>query len=216
MAKTPIFAVHVKNWSLSGAQRFLKVIHSVDIPEEAASFILTSLFTEENPAPEVRSISITITSHAYLQTMGAAAFQSRSDLDSAHRTIEISEVWLAQLSADRLAPELLGVLRHELVHCFQNAISAPGGLIEEIADWVRLRSGLAPPHWAPQCRERWDEGYETTAYFLSYLETKYGKGTVAAINNRACSVSYSASTWEEILGKDVETLWNEYCNSSSC
>lgn len=216
MAKTPVFAIHVKNWSLPGAQRFLKVVHRVDLLEEAASFILTNLFTEENPAPDIRSITIIITSHAYLQTMGAAAFQSRSDLDSAHRSIEISETWLANISADRLASELLGVLRHELVHCFQNAVSAPGGLIEGIADWVRLRSGLAPPHWIPQLMARWDAGYETTAYFLDYLEMNYGKGTVAAINNRACSVGYSASTWEDLLGKDVETLWNEYCNSSSC
>lgn len=27
--------------------------------------------------------------------------------------------------------------------------TAPGGLIEGIADYVRLRSGLAPPHWRP-------------------------------------------------------------------
>lgn len=38
---------------------------------------------------------------------------------------------------------------HEMVHCWQRNAhgTAPGGLIEGIADWVRLKAGLVPPHW---------------------------------------------------------------------
>jgi len=49
----------------------------------------------------------------------------------------------------RARREINGVLVHELVHALQYSgkDSCPGGLIEGIADWVRLQAGLAPPHW---------------------------------------------------------------------
>ena len=73
-------------------------------------------------------------------------------------------------SAARARDEILGVLTHEVVHCFQftgKGKAFPGGLGEGIAgkhsmaqssswqkqrlntatDWVRLHAGLAPPHW---------------------------------------------------------------------
>ena len=43
--------------------------------------------------------------------------------------------------------------------------TAPGGLIEGIADFVRLRAGFAPPHWDPKSGKRWDEGYAVTGFF---------------------------------------------------
>jgi hypothetical protein len=41
------------------------------------------------------------------------------------------------------------VLTHELVHCYQWDAegTCPGGLIEGVADWVRLNCDLSPPHW---------------------------------------------------------------------
>lgn len=47
--------------------------------------------------------------------------------------------------------EIKGVLVHEMVHTmqFNGKGTCPGGLIEGIADWVRLRAGLSPPHWKP-------------------------------------------------------------------
>lgn len=207
------FALHIKNWSLPGAQRFLKATQSVAVLEQAAQFVLSTLFNDKNPPPDIRSITIAITSHGAMKTMGAAAFQSASDLDDAHRVIEISEAWLAQIATERFQDELLGVLRHEMVHCFQpvNHDKTPQGLIEGLADWVRLRSDLAPPHWKPDTSSRWDAGYETTAYFLEFLERAYGEGTVASINSRACSQNYSASDWKGLLGNDVGQLWSEFC-----
>lgn len=77
-------------------------------------------------------------------------------------------------SMAQLQHEIAGVLTHELVHIFQydGAGKAPGGLIEGLADLVRLRCGFIPPHWSPmhQLPERWDHGYEKTAFFLSWFE----------------------------------------------
>lgn len=81
--------------------------------------------------------------------------------------------------------EIEGVLVHELVHCFQHngRGACPGGLVEGIADWVRLGAGLGAPHWRRGAvPDRWDQGYERTAYFLDWLEGKFGRGTVRRMN----------------------------------
>lgn len=89
--------------------------------------------------------------------------------------------------------EIEGVLVHELVHCFQHngRGACPGGLVEGIADWVRLGAGLGAPHWRRGAvPDRWDQGYERTAYFLDWLEGRFGRGTVRRMNE-ALRVSLS-------------------------
>ncbi|KAI5294105.1 hypothetical protein KEM55_006767, partial [Ascosphaera atra] len=68
------------------------------------------------------------------------------------------------------AKEIKGVLTHELVHCYQhtkppgsNLPGPPGGMIEGIADFVRLKADLSPDHWKrPQksgdLPDKWDAG----------------------------------------------------------
>lgn len=95
--------------------------------------------------------------------------------------------------------EIEGVVVHELVHCFQHngRGACPGGLVEGIADWVRLGAGLGAPHWRRGAvPDRWDQGYERTAYFLDWLEGRFGRGTVRRMNEalRVSSFSFSASS----------------------
>lgn len=107
-----------------------------------------------------------------------------------------------------------GVLVHELVHCFQHngRGTCPGGLIEGIADWVRLRADLGAPHWRRDAvPDAWDQGYEKTAYFLDWLEGRFGDGTVRAINEALRVGRYEKKGfWEGLLGADIDTLWKEY------
>ncbi|KAJ3814430.1 hypothetical protein F5876DRAFT_2516, partial [Lentinula aff. lateritia] len=73
----------------------------------------------------------------------------------------------------RVREEILGVLTHEIVHCYQynGQGTAPGGLIEGIADCVRLHANLSPPHWKRWTWDwNWDAGYERTAYFLDWID----------------------------------------------
>ena len=49
-------------------------------------------------------------------------------------------------------------------------------------DWVRLRANLTPPHWRARPTDRWDAGYDATAYFLAWLEARHGPRTVPALN----------------------------------
>ncbi|KAG8627165.1 hypothetical protein KVT40_004648 [Elsinoe batatas] len=111
--------------------------------------------------------------------------------------------------------ELLGVICHELVHCYQwNALgSAPGGLIEGIADFVRLRAGFVPPHWKREGGKKWDAGYQTTGYFLDWLEGRCGEGAVRRLNEAMRGTRYEKGVWRELFGEDVGTLWGEYCGS---
>ncbi|KAB5562832.1 hypothetical protein GE09DRAFT_1172035 [Coniochaeta sp. 2T2.1] len=212
----PCLALEVRNWSLPGAQRFLSVFNSASVLEELAAFILETLFGERATTPEVRSITIIVTSHTYMPTFQCLAFHSVSDLDNTHHRIEVAESFLQRIPEDRLRDEVTGVILHEMVHCFQsNFDKAPQGLIEGLADWVRLRRGLDPPHWQDDRKvkpsQSWHTGYQVTAYFLEYLETNYGSGTVAQINALVCSGGYSELRWSAILGNDVDSLWQQYC-----
>lgn len=136
-------------------------------------------------------------------------------------------------SADRCADEIRGVLVHEVVHCFQynGRGTCPGGLIEGIAgvyssfflfefgktacntalsaDWVRLRSGLAPPHWSPGGNS-WDAGYHVTAYFLEWLTERYGEGTVQEINELMKDAPYDELIFKTVTGRKVDKLWKFY------
>ncbi|KAF4551930.1 Hypothetical protein D9617_11g007770 [Elsinoe fawcettii] len=118
-------------------------------------------------------------------------------------------------SSHEIRKELLGVICHELVHCYQwNALgSAPGGLIEGVADFVRLRAGFVPPHWKRQGGRDWDAGYQTTGYFLDWLEGKCGEGAVRRLNEALREREYKDGLWKELFGEEVGRLWGEYCSS---
>lgn len=105
---------------------------------------------------------------------------------------------------------------HEIVHCYQyNAHNtAPSGIIEGIADLVRLYSALAPPHWNPKEKgTRWDAGYQHTAYFLAWLDRRYGDGHVGRNLNEGCKHGkWSDEIFFELTGEKVEDLWEKYVN----
>ena len=87
--------------------------------------------------------------------------------------------------------------------------SAPGGLIEGVADFVRLRAGYAPPHWRRGRGNRWDEGYEVTGYFLDWIEKRYA-GFVRGVNAILRDAKWDEGVFKLITGQDVEDLWKQY------
>lgn len=159
--------------------------------------------------PPTRSVTL------ILEDMDGVAYTKGMDLDNDHKEIHLS---MGYVKGIRRAPapaepvtattststttggdvagayEIEGVLVHELVHCFQynGKGKCPGGLVEGIADWVRLSARLGAPHWKRgTVPDRWDQGYERTAYFLDWLEGKFGRGTVRRMNE-ALRVSFSS------------------------
>ncbi|KAF8007520.1 hypothetical protein BT93_K1514 [Corymbia citriodora subsp. variegata] len=104
-----------------------------------------------------------------------------------------------------------GILFHEMTHVWQRFGNGkvPCGLISGIADYIRLRAGLAPKEWVQRgSGSRWDEGYAVTAYFLDYCNG-IKNGFVAELN-RLMKDDYSDEFFPMVLGKTVDELWIDY------
>ncbi|PHT63892.1 Basic secretory protease [Capsicum annuum] len=85
----------------------------------------------------------------------------------------------------------------------------PGGLIEGIADYVRLKAGYAVSNWAQNGQgSRWDEGYSVTARFLDYCNG-LRNGFVAELNKKM-RTGYSNNFFVKLLGKTPEQLFADY------
>lgn len=181
--------------------------------------------------PPTRSVTI------ILQDFEGVAYTNGTDLDDDHKEIHFSLSYINHVCKNDTQPlaELKGVLTHELVHCYQHTAPAegevprpPGGLIEGIADFVRLKAGLGAAHWqkpksALDRASSWDAGYQHTAYFLSWLEdVRFGKGAIGLLNDRLLRTGYLGEEeekkedkkepgfWGDLFGVEVDVLWEEY------
>jgi hypothetical protein len=151
------------------------------------------------------------------------------------KTIEVSvnhvqSTFLRNNNLVLLMNEMHGVLIHELTHAWQyfdriclpppiendrKHTRAPMGLTEGIADFVRLRSEYAPRHWKKKKTGNWDAGYDSTAYFLDWIENEGGhKDFVRKVN-----FFIGKSGWDKRIvvditgGKTMEVLWSDYVAS---
>jgi Peptidase of plants and bacteria len=79
------------------------------------------------------------------------------------------------------------------------------------ADYVRLHAGLAPPHWHRAGGDRWDAGYDTTGYFLDWLEQQYHGEIVKQLNAAMNGINYNQLIFTTATGHPVEELWRLYC-----
>ena len=162
-----------------------------------------------------------------LEPMGGVAYTKGTELDNDHKEIHFSLDYIKNhIAKERQEKEIQGVLVHEMVHCWQwNAKgTCPGGLIEGIADYVRLKVGLDPPHWKrptrkkkkngedePEVDQKWDAGYEKTGYFLEWLEEEYGEEKIRKINTSLQDTEYEEKKfWKEIFDHEIDELWKRY------
>lgn len=184
--------------------------------------------------PPTRSVTL------FLRDFGGVAYTTGTELDNDHKEIHLSLPYIKHCEslADPVR-ELTGVLTHELVHCYQHTKPPttsndakkiphpPGGLIEGIADFVRLKAHLDPPHWkkpqsASERASKWDAGYQHTAYFLAWIEDVWvGEGAIGMLNDRLLRVGYvgeekekstsgEVGFWRGLCGMEVAELWAEY------
>ncbi|CAI6334100.1 unnamed protein product [Periconia digitata] len=209
--RKPLLRLELRDLSSPGAFSFLRLLHASTALEDAVHTVLHHLYTALPPhhIPPTRSITLV------LEAMEGVAYTKGSSLDADHKSIHLSTDYIAHIPDARKKEEITGVLVHEMVHCWQHNAqgTAPGGLIEGIADWVRLKAGYAPPHWKRVAggKDKWDSGYERTGFFLEWLEQLYGEDIVRRINNELRGCEYEgAAFWGKCCGKDVEALWEEY------
>ncbi|KAK3420506.1 hypothetical protein EUGRSUZ_G01335 [Eucalyptus grandis] len=168
--------------TLSAATRFIWMVFHQKAPGDRKSVEKVSLFIE---------------------TMDGVAYESNDE-------IHVSATYLGGFSGD-VKREFTGVLYHEMAHVWQwdGDGQAPGGLIEGIADFVRLRSGYVPGHWVgPGQGDRWDQGYDVTARFLDYCNG-LRNGFVAELNKKM-RTGYSDNYFVDLLDKSVDQLWKDY------
>ncbi|KAK0629897.1 peptidase of plants and bacteria-domain-containing protein [Bombardia bombarda] len=213
----PKLRLEIRDLGHSGATKFLGAVNAGDVLSAAVANVQRLLY--RSPAdphttmPPTRSVTV------ILRDMGGVAYTTGTDLDNDHKEIHFSLNYINSINpASRLTSEITGVLTHELVHCYQwNALgTCPGGLIEGIADWVRLNCDLSPPHWKRETTGDWDGGYQHTAYFLEYLESRFGSGTIRSVNEKLRLHRYQAKPfWTELLGRPVEQLWGDYVEKTT-
>ncbi|CAK4033942.1 Hypothetical predicted protein [Lecanosticta acicola] len=200
----PKLRLQLNDLSHEGTSNFLSNVKGNEDIEEQVENVLNLLYLADSRRPGTRSVTFII------RELDGVAYTIGTDLDEDHKEIHINLNYIK----DKDRHEILGVICHELVHCFQwNAEgSCPGGLIEGIADWVRLNAGLAAKHWKRSADGKWDGGYQHTGYFLQYLERRFGPGTVRRINGCLCKGKYDEKQMFEdcCSGHHVDELWKEY------
>ncbi len=203
---TPKLRLHLNDLSHEASSIFLSNIKGSEDLEMQIQNVLDLLYNPDDIRPRTRSVTLII------RQMDGVAYTTGIDLDNDHKEIHLNLRYINAIKSDP-RHEILGVICHELVHCFQwNAGgTCPGGLIEGIADYVRLRAGLAARHWKQRAEGKWDDGYQHTGYFLDYLENRFGEGTVKRINANLSGSKYHESLFEDCCkGNKVEDLWEDY------
>lgn len=250
----PKFRLHVEDLRHPASSAFLAFIPDVaSTLDRALANIVQYLYTsppksnKHNRPSFTPSIPATRSVTVFLRDYSGVAYTTGTELDDAHKEIHVSLPYIQHCTSGPSAKddplhELVGVLTHELVHCYQHTAPPdshehsdksiprpPGGLIEGIADFVRLKAGLEPPHWkqplsAAERAPKWDAGYQHTAYFLAWIEDfRVGKGAVGMLNDRLLRVGYVGEKekegtvdqgriafWKGLFGVGVEQLWEEY------
>jgi len=211
---TPKLRLEVRDLTHPGALVFFGTTNPATVLSDAVTTVLQTLYIpfkgDANDITPTRSITLV------LRSMEGVAYTTGIDLDDDHKEVHFSLDYISHIpdsSPRRQRDEIEGVIVHEVVHCWQwNALgTAPGGLIEGIADFVRLRAGLSPPHWKREGGGDWDAGYQHTAYFLEWVESKFGGGSVMRINEHLRNKKYDEQRfWKDLFGNSVHDLWNEY------
>ncbi|KAI4365453.1 hypothetical protein MLD38_021438 [Melastoma candidum] len=127
-----------------------------------------------------------------------------------NNTIRLNSDYIQSFVGD-LKADVTGILYHESTHVWQWTGNgrAPAGLVNGIADYVRLKAGWRSRTWPKRgSGQRWNEGYAVTAYFLEYCES-LKDGFVSQLNVMM-KYYYSPTYFKRLLGKDVEQLWKDY------
>jgi hypothetical protein len=185
----------------AGGARFtgdIGVDHSKQILASATAFIW-SIFLQTDPADRKNVHRVDL----FIDVMDGVAYADNNE-------IRVSSNYIGNYTGD-LEREFSGVLYHEMTHVWQwdGNGTTPGGLIEGIADFVRLKANYTPSHWVqPGQGDRWDRGYDVTARFLDYCND-LRNGFVAELNNKM-RTGYSAQYFVDLLGKTVDELWTHY------
>lgn len=192
--------------------------HSYEVPGEnqcAVELNICYIFWVLNGAAQAISSTFNQTPGEDMKYNGVSILvYSFNDPLTAARTkgnlIRLNVDYLQHYRGD-MQEEFAGVMYHEMTRVMQwtGNGTAPRGLINGIADYVRLKGGHASKSWPRKgSGSRWDDGFAITAYFLEYCND-LKPGFVANLN-ALMKYSYSEAFFVQLLGKSVHQLWGDY------
>ncbi|BCL73752.1 hypothetical protein TUMSATVNIG1_57370 (plasmid) [Vibrio nigripulchritudo] len=145
-------------------------------------------------------------------------------------TIAVSTSHLEKLyqagghSYSAISDEINGILFHEATHGYNNSPITRDSYLEGkenwaytegLADAVRIGAGFHKTR-EPNINnaKKWLGGYETTGFFLHYVQTKLDDQFLYKLNQSAKEMrDYTWSfdvAFRKILGRGVEDVWDEY------
>ncbi|GAA5859742.1 hypothetical protein JCM8547_007008 [Rhodosporidiobolus lusitaniae] len=223
----PLLNLRVDDLAHPGVETFFRVAsYPPSALKLAVERVLSTLYPSSLPSPSPSAPPPAPKHHEtvnlHLKDFDGVAYTFGSD-------VHLSTSYLSSVSSsssgdlERVKHEIEGVLVHELVHVFQYDGSGEGregevpwGVIEGVADWVRLESGAGARHWREHRQEEgrgWDAGYETTGFFLRWLSSHLSEPHLVPRLNLALR----NSSWEDgrhlrklLKGEEVEELWRAY------
>jgi hypothetical protein len=110
-------------------------------------------------------------------------------------------------------PNDVGAMVHETVHVVQhyNGRGNPGWLVEGVSDYIRFflfepgKIGRINPE-----RAHYNGSYRVTAAFLAYITDKYDKELVQKLNKMMREGRYKKEVFQELTGKGLEDLDDEW------
>ncbi|KIY73405.1 plant basic secretory protein [Cylindrobasidium torrendii FP15055 ss-10] len=235
----PTLSLELQSLDHAGVSIFLQCIKPIEDLKDSVITVLQHLYlSPERPEfpsgpDEVKDVKLIV------RPMSGVAYTTGvGPKEAGRKEIHLSADYVFNISKDKPPPshepenliryEILGVVVHELVHCFQyNAKgSCPGGLIEGIADFIRLQAHLGAKHWRrpgppkppasfyPFPTPKWDAGYERTAFFLEWIENRYGIGTIRELNANIRDVEWDERIFKDLTGRKVDKLWRIYCEEN--
>jgi hypothetical protein len=160
------------------------------------------------------------------ESPGDLALRFRDDMGgtpaSAGRgVINLNAAWFRR----ELQREALGAVVHEMVHVVQNygrvrrtqpvAASAPGWVVEGIADYVRWflyepQSGGAEITERNLAGARFDASYRVSANFLNWVTRTYDPNLVRNLNAAVREGRYDDALWKTWAGKSLRDLGDEW------
>ncbi|KIY50648.1 plant basic secretory protein, partial [Fistulina hepatica ATCC 64428] len=199
----PRFDLRVEDISHPGAILFFRNIDDIESAmREAVTASFKFLYTPETTPANVKTIQLVLRAFP-----GIAYTHGTSTFKEIHLSLEHIES-----SSARARDEIMGTLVHEMAHCYQNDArgACPDGLIEGIADYVRLRARYVPPHWKRVPGDTWDSGNQYTGYFLDWIESRQA-GSVKDLND-LIFMNYDDDVFRQVVGHALDDLWQMYCS----
>ncbi len=160
------------------------------------------------------------------QAPAEIALRFRSDMggtpaSAAGAGVNLNAVWFR----GELEREALGAVVHEMVHVVQsygravranpNAVTAPGWVVEGIADYVRWFLYEPQTHGAEISKRnfdkaRYDASYRISANFLEWVARRYDRDLVRKLNTAAREGRYDEALWQTWTGKRVQELGDDW------